>query len=97
MNVSGKYFAKSITTSGADEDLITTMKTALAITESLIAKKITLISLSQFTVSVNGVGYSDVFLDVDNLYKLSLDAVDVAISSLKIHESGVALFLAMVF
>jgi hypothetical protein len=97
MNINGNYFAKSITTSGADQDLITTMKTTLAITDALIAKKITLISLSNFTVSVNGVGYSDVFLDVDNLYKLSLDGIDVSISSLKIHESGIALFFAMVF
>ncbi len=96
MGINGKYYAKSITTSVADQDLVTTMETALDEAEILI-KKLTLISSSEFTVSINGNEFSDMYKDTDNLYKMSLDAEDVIVESLVIHESGITIFLAMVY
>lgn len=94
--IKGRYYSESILTAGVDEDLVETLETSLGISITTI-QKLTLISADEFHVNVNGVGSSDVYLDTDTRYKLSLDAADVLVSSLVVAEAGVTIFTAVVF
>lgn len=90
-----RYFGKSITTSGADEDLIDTVKTDTGLTQ-VVAKKVTMLSSAVFTFKMNGDSWAnEVYQDSDSIYKVSL--VDVAISSIVIPTSGKTVFLAIEF
>jgi len=98
--MSGRYYAESILTAGADEDLFTTLRTSLGFesTDLFTIKKLTMISSDLFTVDVNRLGtFSDVYIDTDLRYKLSLDYKDVIISSLVVHEAAVTVFVAIVY
>ena len=96
MGLNGKYFSKSILTAGADEDLLATLKTDLSI-DHLMAKKLTLITSETITVNINGVGFSELYADLDGVSRLSLDADDVNVGSVVVHESGSTVFIAVVF
>lgn len=96
MGISGHYFSKNITTTTTDQDIINTIRVMLN-NRHISVKKVTVISSSEFTVSINDVGFSDVYQDVDLIYKLSLGADDVSINKMVIHESGITVFVAIVF
>ena len=99
-NIQGTFYSNTITTSGSGsggEDLISDIKTTLGLT-SMVVKKMTLISSSNISVDINNLGtYSKLFADADGNYKLSLDAIDCSISSVKILEKSVAVWIAVVF
>jgi hypothetical protein len=99
-SIQGAFYSNTITTSGdgsGGEDLITDIKTTLGLT-SMVVKKLTLISSSNISVDINNLGtYSKLFADADGNYKLSLDSLDCSISSVKILEKSVAVWIAVVF
>jgi len=98
--MSGRYYAESILTVGADQNLITTLRASLGFesTDLFTIKKLTMISSDLFTVDVNNLGsFSDVYVDTDLRYKLSLDYEDVIVSSLVVHEAAVTVFVAIVY
>lgn len=97
MAINGKYFAKTLTTTGANEDLISKLKTELGIT-AMSVKKLTLCTSGEVHISVNNNAYSDMYLNSDLVYSVSLNEEDVFVTSLRVLEgSATGLFLAVVY
>lgn len=94
----GKYFSVKLATVDAEDDLIAIAKTLTGI-DSIVVKKLTLISDGLIKIDVNNLGvYSDLYLDSDDKYKLSLDANDCVVTSLVVEDASVVpLFLAIIF
>lgn len=98
MGIAGQYFSFTSGSVDANTDLITKAETLTGI-PIINAKKLILITGGSLAFDINGLGTdSTLFLDTDGLYKLSLDANDVVVSSLKVTQTtGCPVFLAMVF
>ena len=97
-DLAGKYFSKTFTTSGADEDIISTLRTASGDPKMTNIKKLTLITTATITIKINGqVNWSDLYSDLDDIAHLSLDASDVLVTSLVVHENASPLFVAIVY
>ena len=97
MSLGGRYYAKTITTAGADEDIMATLRTASGDTSLIQAKKITIITQATITVSINGSPFSDMYVDLDGVSRLSLDGGDVYASHIVVHQSGIILFVAIIY
>ena len=94
--IAGRYYSNTFT-STAGGDLITQFQTESG-ADFVNIKKMTLITLVDVGIDINSTGvYSHLFLDTDNLYKLSLDSRDVIINSVLIEDADVEIFLAGVF
>jgi len=98
MGIAGTYFSYTSGSVDANTDLITKAETLTGV-PTINAKKLTLITGGSLAFDINGLGTdSRLYQDTDGLYKLSLDAGDVIVSSLKISQTtGCPVFLAMVF
>ena len=96
MALNGAYYSNYFT-SEAEGDLIAQLKTELSVSNILI-KKMTLISDTDITLSVNGNTGSHLFLNPnDSLYSLSLGENDVSVNSLVVTEAGASIFLAVIY
>ena len=97
MAIAGKYYSSYLSTTGANEDLISKLETALSV-DNMLVKKLTLITASDIHVSVNGNAYSSLYLNSDSTYALSLEDSDVAVNSLRVLEGSIAsIFLAVIY
>ena len=94
--MSGSYYSNNFTTSSPDQDILVSFVSQVG-GENITLRKMTLISTTNISVSINGVAHSKLFQDVDGFYKLSLSADDVLVSSIKILENSSTVFLAGVF
>lgn len=94
----GKYYSELLSTTEAGEDLITKLKTSLGVSRMTV-KKLTLICSTEIHVDVNSTGvYSDLWLDTDSTYRLSLDGNDVLISTLLVEEESISdIFVAVIY
>lgn len=92
----GRYFSKYYTTA-AGGDLLAQVKTSLGITGNLSVLKMTLVSPSKLTININGIGDSDMYLDADTRYKLSLDSDDCQVVSLVTAEIVANVFIAIIY
>ena len=96
MAINGKYYSAYLTTELAG-DLLDLVKADLGV-DSLMVKKMTLITTSDLHIDINNTGfYSSLYLDLDAIYKVSLDGFDVVISSLVTQEAGISVFLAVIY
>lgn len=96
MPIYGKYYSNTFT-SVQDGDLISQFESECGST-GISLKKMTLVTTVDVGIDVNSTGvYSHLFLDTDNLYKLSLDAGDIYVTSILTEDAGVSIFLAGVY
>lgn len=93
------WYGKSITTTGADEDLFATLETDLG--REIVAKKVQLRSTDNIGVCMNNnkdsAGdyiYGGLFLD-GTVYSLNIE--DVQVSSLRIETSGHTAWIGILF
>jgi len=96
----GKYWSNTYT-SEEEGDLLDLVKAdpdflGYDSTRPFIVKKLSLVTATDVRLNINGSGYASLFLDVDLNYKLSLDANDIAISSIVTEDAGVDIFIALV-
>jgi hypothetical protein len=98
MVIGGNYFSFTSGSSGSGTDLIQRAETLTGMSD-IVAKKLTLITSGSLAFRINNVpADSTLFRDTDGLYKLSLDAGDVYVSSLVVTQtSACPVFVAMVF
>lgn len=98
LGIQGRFFSFTSASVSANQDLIARAETLTGIS-NIVAKKITLISSGSLAIDINGLGVnSTLYQDADLLYKLSLDARDVEVSSLVIGQtSACPVWLALVF
>lgn len=95
--IQGKYISFTSASAEVNTDLISVAKALVG--QSIMAKKLTLVTSGSLAFDINNTGYSStLYLDTDSLYKLSLDANDVVVSSFVVKETtGCPIFLAMVY
>lgn len=93
-NVFGRYISKKIT-STLNIDLIDTLSALVG--DTIIVRKLTLISNGTTTVSINGGVLSDLYIDLDGNSHLSLDSNDILVNSLVVAEAGLEIFIAVIY
>lgn len=96
MALYGRYYSNNFTTT-KDEDLITAFRTGCGVATAVI-KKLTLITDFDLGLDINGLGKdSHLYKNSDDMYVLSLDSNDLAISSIVPDTSSETVFIAGVF
>lgn len=95
--MAGKFYSTTITTTGDDEDLFTTLKTTLSL-DSLVAKKLWIASSDNIGIDINDIGvYSTLWLDGSSQYRLELDDRDILVRSVKIETTGHAVWIGIIY
>ena len=90
--MAGKFYSATFTTA-AGEDLMTQFRTAVGNTGAVV-RACTLIAEAELHVKINGGEYSELYLDTDAKYKLTLPEGMVLISSLLTQEGTVSVWMA---
>jgi len=94
--MNGKYYSSHLTTELAG-DLLDLVRTDLGI-DNLVVKKMTLITVTNLHIDINDTGfYSSLYPDTDAIYKVSLDSLDVNVSTIRTQEAGASVFLAIIY
>ena len=98
-NLFGKFYSNTFTTGSVTggEDLIAKMETELGITK-MNPKKLTYIASGSWAININDTGYSQLYMDTDGMYKLSLDSFDILVNTFKIQETSASgIWLGVIF
>jgi hypothetical protein len=98
--MAGRFYSESITTTGADEDVLDGMRTTLAAAGITLttAKIVTLLSTDNIGVDINGTGvYSYLYADPDAVYSLSLKEGEVVVSKILIETSSHTVWVGIVY
>lgn len=95
--IAGKYYAKSITTASANEDVIATLRTAANDTSLTNVKKLFLSTTANATISINGGPVCDLYLNADSRRELLLDGRDVYVNSLTVSANNATVFVSVIY
>jgi hypothetical protein len=95
MPIQGKYVSKIYTTTSS-QDIIASLRT-LTSDPRLTARKISVIANGTMTFTVNGGTASDAYVDAASVARVNLDADDVEVNSFIVTQSGLTLWVGVIY
>jgi hypothetical protein len=95
MPIQGKWVSKIYTTT-TNQDLIASLRTLTSDTK-LVARKMTVIANGTMTFTVNGGTASDAYVDAASVARVNLDADDIEVNSFIVSQSGLTLWVGVIY